>query len=350
FNGDGHLDLFLGGRVIPGSYPDAPRSALLAWRDGRFVDVTATVAPTLPRLGMVTAALWTDATGDGRPDLVVACDWGRVSCFRNDGAQGFTDITESAGFASAGTGWWRALAAVDLNGDGRPDFVAGNIGLNTRYRASASEPALLYAGVALDGARPQLIEAHYADGRIYPWVTREVITRLFPTLAPRFPTGDSYAPATLDEVFPATALGAARRLEATQLQSGAFLSQADGRWVFTPLPRELQIAPITALAVADFDGDGHADLVAAGNDFTPLPEIGRFDGGLGWLLRGDPRAGPLGLTTVWPRESGLQLFGDVRSVVTTDLDRDGKPDLFVTRNNAPSLAFASRRPSIVPAP
>ena len=350
FDGDGHLDVFLGGRVVPGAYPDAPRSALLAWREGRYVDVTAELAPALTRIGMVTAALWTDVDGDSRPDLLVACDWGRVSCFRNDGAQGFTDISEAAGFAAAGTGWWRALATVDLNGDGRPDFLAGNLGLNTRYQASPSEPALLYAGVALDGARPQLIEAHYFDGKIYPWVTREIASRHFPSLNARFPTGDSYAVATLEDVFPAPVLAAARRLETTQLQSGVFLSQADGHWVFTPLPRELQIAPITAFAAADFDGDGRIDIAAAGNDFTALPEIGRFDGGLGWLLRGDPGAHPLGLSSVWPRESGLVLFGDVRSLVATDLDRDGKPDLFATRNNAPSLAFANRRASLAPAP
>lgn len=349
FDGDGHTDLFLGGRVVPGAYPESPRSALLAWRAGRFVDVTAELAPALARIGMVTAALWTDVDADARPDLLVACEWGRVSCFRNGGAAGFSDASTELGFADAGAGWWRALAAVDLNGDGRPDFAAGNLGLNTRYRATPDHPALLYAGVSVAGSQPQLIEAHHADGRVYPWATRDVLIRHMPALGQRFPSHEAYARAALDEVFTPAELAGATRHEATQLQSGVFLSRPDGRWTFTPLPREVQIAPINAFAVADFDGDGHIDVVAGGNDFTPIPEVGRFDGGLGWFLRGDPNA-PCGLAAVWPRESGLVLVGDVRSLVATDLDRDGRPDLFAARNNAPSLAFGSRAASIAPAP
>jgi hypothetical protein len=350
FDRDGHLDLFLGGRVVPGAYAQSSRSALLAWREGRFVDVTADLAPALARGGMITAALWSDIDADGWPDLLLARDWGTIACFRNDEGRGFTDRSEQLGFTAAGSGWWRALAAADLNADGRPDFVAGNLGLNTRYRASPAQPALLYAGVVIEGARPQIIEAQHADGRIYPLVTREVLLKLVPSLAARFPTADSYAAAALEDVFPPATLAVATRFEATQLQSGVFLSRSDGTWAFSPLPREAQIAPITSAVSGDFDGDGRIDLVVAGNDFTPTAEIGRFDGGLGWLLRGDPGARDGTLTPVWPRESGLVIFGDARSLVVTDLDRDGRPDLFVTRNNAPSLAFARRAGTLAPSP
>ena len=349
FDQDGHLDLFIGGRVVPGNYPAAPRSALLAWRQGRFVDVTSELAPALARVGMVTAAVWSDINGDGRADLLVACDWGRVSCFRNDGTGGFSDVTDSLGFGEAGTGWWRSLLSADLNGDGRPDFVAGNVGLNTRYRADAEAPALLYSGVSVGGSRPQLIEAQHVDGGIYPFVTREALLRLMPSLARRFPTHDGYARATLEDVFTPPALESATRHAATQLQSGVFLSQPDGRWAFKALPLSAQIAPIQALAAGDFDGDGRVDILAAGNDFTPTPEIGRFDGGLGWLLRADPSEA-CGLAPIWPRESGIVMPGDIRAVVATDLDGDGRLDVFATRSNAPSLAFVRGRSSIAPAP
>jgi len=347
FDRDGHADLFIGGRVEPGAYPQSPRSALLAWRDGRYVDVTPEVAPGLARAGMVTGAAWSDVDADGWPDLVLAREWGTIACWRNDAGRGFTDVSDKLGFAAAGTGWWRSLAAADLNADGRPDFVAGNLGLNTRYHASPEQPALLYAGVAVDGARPQLIEAHHADGRIYPLATREHLVRAFPTLGARIPTQEIFARTPLEGVFPAAALAAATRLEATQLQSGVFLSRPDGTWTFSPLAREAQIAPISTIVSGDFDADGHVDLVVAGNDFTPTAEVGRFDGGLGWLLRGDGRGG---LAPVWPRESGLVFSGDVRALVATDLDGDGRADLVATRNNAPSLAFARRGGTLAPSP
>src|SRR6185436_3216400 len=142
-----------------GDYPQVPRSALLAWRVDHYADVTAALAPELAAVGLVTVALWTDVDDDGWPDLLVACEWGRVECFRNAAGKRLERVTEKLGFASGGTGWWHALAAADFNGDGRMDYAAGNTGRNTRYRASAEFPALLYAGVTVGGAAPQLIEA-----------------------------------------------------------------------------------------------------------------------------------------------------------------------------------------------
>ncbi len=121
FDRDGHLDVFLGARVLPGQYPLPPRSALLANRGGKFEDVTDQIAPGLRNVGLVSAALWSDVDGDGWPDLVLALEWGQVKYFHNDQGRGFTDWTDKAGFASAGTGWWTSLASADFNGDGRPD-------------------------------------------------------------------------------------------------------------------------------------------------------------------------------------------------------------------------------------
>ena len=339
FEHSGRLGIFIGGRVVPGRYPQAPRSALLAWRDGRYVDVTAEFAPSLATRGMVTAALWSDVDGDGWPDLLVAYDWGPVACYRNVNGKHFEDVTEKLGFASAGTGWWRSLAAADFNGDGRPDYVVGNIGLNTRYHASADEPAVLYANVVLDGSAPQLVEAQAEVGKWYPLRTRETLMSVFPSLARRFPTAESYAQATLEEVFPATVLAAATRFAATELRSGVFLSQPDGTYRFTPLPRLAQIAPVHGIVAGDCDGDGRTDVILAGNSYAPIPESGRFDGGLGWLLRGD---GAGGFTPVPPAESGFIVPGDARALALADLNQDGWPDVFVTRNNDVPLAFLNR--------
>ena len=339
FEHTGRLGIFIGGRIVPGRYPQAPRSALLAWRDGRYVDVTAEFAPSLATRGMVTAALWSDVDDDGWPDLLVAYDWGPVACYRNVNGRYFEDVTEKLGFASAGNGWWRSLAAADFNGDGRPDYVVGNIGLNTRYHASAAEPAVFYANVVLDGSAPQLVEAQAEGGKWYPLRTRETLVSVFPSLARRFPTAESYARATLEEVFPPATLAAAAKFAATELRSGILLSQRDGTYRFTPLPRLAQIAPVHGIVAGDFDGDGRADLMLVGNSYAPIPETGRFDGGIGWLLRGD---GAGGFTPVPPAESGFIVPGDARALVVADLNQDGWPDVFVTRNNDLPLTFLNR--------
>ena len=346
FEHTGRLGLFIGGRMVPGRYPHPPRSALLAWRDGHYADVTAEIAPSLAARGMVTAALWSDVDGDGWPDLLVAYDWGPVACYRNVNGRRFEDVTETLGFAAAGIGWWSSIASADFNGDGRPDYVVGNLGLNTRYRASAAEPAVLYANVVLAGSAPLLVEAQAEEGRWYPLRPRDLWVRTYPPLGRRYPTAEAYAKATLDDVFPPAALTAATRLAATELRSGIFLSQRGGEganagvtYRFVPLPRLAQIAPVHGIVAGDFDGDGRTDLVLVGNSYAPMPETGRFDGGLGWLLRGD---GAGGFDLVAPDESGFIVPGDARALVAADLNQDGWPDVFTTRNNTRPLTFLNR--------
>ncbi len=343
FEHSGRLGVFLGSRVVPGRYPETPQSVLLAWREGKYVDVTAEIAPMLANAGMVTAALWSDVDGDGWIDLLVTYQWGKVACYRNVEGRHFEDITEKLGFSAAGTGWWNSIASADFNGDGRPDYAVGNAGLNTPYRASATEPPLLYAGVVVGNSGPQLVEVKAENGRWYPVRDREAMVKAFPSLGARFPTAESYAKASLEEVFPAEVLNAAVKYSATELRSGVFLSQPDGRYQFSPLPRLAQIAPIAGLVAGDFDGDGRADLMTVGNSYAPIPEVGRFDGGVGWLLRGD---GHGGFVPAPPVESGFIVRHDAKALAVADLNQDGWPDLFVTRNNDVALTFLNRkRPS-----
>ncbi|HWA85668.1 MAG TPA: FG-GAP-like repeat-containing protein [Opitutus sp.] len=336
FDRDGRLDVFIGARVMPGRYPVTPRSALLANRGGRFEDVTDVVAPGLREVGLVTSALWSDVDGDGWIDLLVATEWGHVRYFHNAHGERFDDWTEKAGFAAAGTGWWTALASADFNGDGRPDFVAGNTGLNTPYRADAAHPTLLYYGDFAGRGSAQLVEAYYEGEKIYPRRTAKVLGAEIPSILRRFPRNNIYAHATIEEILGKEALAKARRLAATELRSGVFLSQPDGTYRFEPLPRIAQIAPLQGIATGDFDGDGHADIYAVQNSFAPIPAVGRFDGGLSQLLRGD---GHGHFTAVEPAESGLIVPGDAKALVATDLDGDGWADFVVTRNNDTTLAF-----------
>ena len=306
FNRDGRLDVFLGGRVQPGQYPLSPRSALLVNQRGRFDDATAALAPGLSEVGMVTAALWSDVDADGWPDLLLTLEWGQVKYFHNDSGRGFEDWTGKAGFASAGTGWWTSLASADFNGDGRPDFVAGNVGLNTPYHAAPERPALLFYGRFADGGSPRLVEAYYEGDRLYPRRTRKDLGAQIPAILRRFPTNDAYARATLGEILGDTRLAAARRFAATELRSGVFLSQPDGTYRFEPLPVMAQIAPLQGMVAGDFDGDGQADIYALQNSYAPTV-AGRADGGLSQLLRGDGKGR---FTVVPPLESGLIVPGD----------------------------------------
>ncbi|MDB6115537.1 MAG: ASPIC/UnbV domain protein, partial [Lacunisphaera sp.] len=339
FDRDGRLDLFVGGRLLPGQYPLAPQSALLANRGGKFEDVTDALAPGLREVGMVTAALWSDVDGDGRPDVLVTVEWGNVKYFHNNQGRGFEDWTERAGFVAAGTGWWTSIAAADFNGDGRPDYVVGNVGLNTQYHADAAHPALLYSYDFKGDGSSQLVEAYYEGERVYPWRARRDLGAVFPFIMKRFPLNDNYARATLGEIFGEDKLAKAQRYAATELRSGVFLSQSDGTYRFEPLPRIAQIAPLQGIVAGDFDGDGHADIYAVQNSFAPIPAVGRFDGGLSQLLRGD---GHGHFTPVPPAESNLIVPGDAKALVVLDLDRDGWPDFLVSRNNDETLAFRNQ--------
>jgi hypothetical protein len=285
---------------------------------------------------MMTAALWVDVDGDSWVDLVCAYEWGHVMLWRNAGGRAFEDWTLRAGFAAAGTGWWSSLASADFNGDGRPDIVAGNAGLNTPYQASEAQPAVLLADDFRGDDTVQLIETVYDNGLLFPRRSRRELTAMLPALRRLYPTNAAYARATVEDLLGTAALDAAQRYHATELRSGVFLSGADGGYAFTPLPRVAQIAPLQEIVAADLDGDGHADIGALQNSHAPAPAVGRFTGGVGQVLRGDGRGG---FVAVAPRESGLIVTGDARALAAIDLDGDGRKELLATRSNGTTQAF-----------
>ena len=336
FDRDGWLDVFIGGRISSGQYPYAPQSALLKNHGGKFEDVTDTLAPELREVGMVTSALWSDVDGDGWPDLLLTLEWGHVKYFHNNRGKGFEDWTEKAGFAAAGTGWWTSIAAADFNGDGRPDYVVGNLGLNTQYHADARHPALIYSGDFNGEGSPKLVEAYYEGDRVYPWRARRDLGAVFPFILKHFPLNNDYARATVGDIFGEDKIAKAQRFAATELRSGVFLSQSDGTYRFEPLPRIAQIAPLQGIVAGDFFGDGNAGIYAVQNSYAPIPAVGRFDGGLSQMLRGD---GQGHFTAVPPAESGLVVPRDAKALVVLDLDHDGWPDFLVSRNNDDVLAF-----------
>lgn len=303
---DGDLDLFVAGRLVPGAYPDAPQSRLYRNDGGTFADATAVLAPALLTAGMVTSALFTDVDDDGWLDLLVAAHWQPIRLLKNETGARFVDATDAAGLGKH-TGWWNGLCAWDADADGDLDYVVGNQGWNTKYKATPEHPARLYFGDFDDNGTRDLIEAKYEGANLLPVRGRSCSSQAMPFLATKFPTYDAFASSLLQEIYTEQKLTTCGQLEATTLASSLLRNDGKGRFTVEPLPRRAQIAPIFGMvALGDL-------LVCAQNSYAPEPETGRNDGGTGLVLRGSPK----GLEVLPPHEHGIVAFGDRKSLVAT---------------------------------
>ena len=325
YDRDGDLDLFVGGRVTPGAYPESPPSRLLRNEGGaKFTDVAA------GRFGgLVTSALWSDADGDGWIDLLVAHEWGAVRFYKNEAGK-LVDRSDEAGLAGR-TGWWNSLAGGDFDGDGDIDYAVGNVGLNTKYEA----PALLYYGDVDGSGRKRILEAEIEGEKCFPIRGLSCSSHAMPFLKNKTPKFHDFASATLSELYEES-LEKAQRFEANTLASGVLINDGRGRFEFRELPGLAQAAPVFGIAVSDFDADGNPDLFLAQNSHAPQVETGHMDGGVGVLLLG---SGDGRFSEVRADRSGLVVGGDAKGVALTDLNRDGWPDLMVGVNGGEMLMF-----------
>jgi len=326
--------VFVGGRVVPGRYGMNPQSSLLK-NDGRghFTDVTAQVAPDLAHIGMVTDALWVDVDRDGRLDLVVIGEWMPITVFRNTGT-GFQRLAVRGLEHSAG--WWNRMITADFNGDGRPDFVVGNLGLNSRLHASPTEPARLYVKDFDGNGFPEQIVTLSEGGKSLPLALRDELTNALPYLKPRYPKYSDYAGQTAEQIF-GSALNDAVVKQAETFASAIALSNRDGSYTLVPLPREAQIAPVYGILADDFDHDGKLDLLLAGNFSGVQPEIGSMMASYGLMMRGDGHGGFMPLTQT---QSGFFVPGEARDIQRL---RTSHGDVYVVaRNNDRPLFFRLR--------
>lgn len=340
YDRDGDLDLFVGGRLVPGRYPLTPESRLLRNDRGTFTDVTAELAPELRRAGLVTSALWSDVDNDGWLDLLVTCEWGPVRLFYNHHGR-LEEQTRAAGLAER-LGWWNAIVGADLDNDGDIDYVVSNAGLNTRYQASPEEPCRIYYGDFNGDGQAQLVEARMTRAGGLPLRGKSALEMAIPGLGAKFPTYHAFAAAGLSELFPAPVLDAALKVEVNTLETGVLLNDGRGRFSFHPLPRIAQVAPSYGAVLADIDGDGKLDLYLVQNFHGPQRETGRMDGGVSLLLMGN---GDGTFDAVWPDRSGLVVPGDAKSLAVADLNDDGWEDFVVGVNNGEVLAFENRAAS-----
>ena len=336
--------LFIGGRVAPGRYGINPPSTLLK-NDGHghFTDVTAQLAPDLARVGMVTDALWADVDGDGRLDLIVVGEWMPITIFHNTGTKLVRVATK--GFEHS-AGWWNRIIAGDFDGDGRVDFVVGNLGLNTRLHASPAEPARMYVKDFAGNGFPEQIVTVYEDGKSLPLVLRDELTAALPYLKPRYPKYSDYAGQTVEQIFGGSLADAVMQ-QAETFATALAHNNGDGSFTLVPLPREAQLAPVYGILAGDFDRDGKLDLLLAGNFDGVQPAIGRMSASYGLFLRGD---GHGGFTPLRAAASGFVVAGASRDIQRL---RTRSGDLYiVARNNdrplffraAPQRARRARRP------
>ena len=335
FDGDGDLDLFVGGRVVPWSYGKPPQSMLLR-NDGRgrFRDVTDEVAPGLARIGMVTDALWRDVDGDRRVDLVMVGDWMPITVFRNTGAR--LAPLDVPGLRKS-HGWWNRIVAADFNGDGAVDFAVANLGLNTRLRASEREPvSMLVKDFDGNGFAEQIV-ATYVQGKRHPLPLRDDLLRSIPSLKTRFLAYSAYAGKTLDEVFPPSTVADAVTHTAYTFATALLRNDGRGNFTVVALPAAAQVAPVFAMLPADVDGDGKLDLLLAGNFDGFKPEIGRAAASYGLLLRGDGRGT---LRPVEATASGFVVPGQSRDIARVRT-RAGVRYL-IARNDDRVLVFQPR--------
>jgi hypothetical protein len=338
FTGDGRQDLFVGGRLVPRNYPYPTRSYVLRNDSGRFTDITEAVAADLVQPGgMITDAVWVDFSGDGRLDLVTVGTWMSVQFYENDGER-LRNVTRSVGLPGM-RGWWYSIAAGDFDHDGDSDLVAGNLGLNFAYTTSAESRFGVYANDFTGNQTTDIVLTKEIDGTEYPFFGLAKLGPAIYTVGLRFPTYESLSGAPIQQVFGSTQLEQAVHYQADTFAS-AYLRN-DGRGAFTavPLPNSAQVSPIRAVVVHDVDGDGHLDVIAAGNLYYTEPNTPRADAGNGVWLRGD---GQGGFTPVPPRTSGFLAPLEVTdlALITTSAG-----NAVLVANNGDSLQAYSIRES-----
>jgi hypothetical protein len=327
FDNDGDLDLFVGGRYVPKQYPFPAKSYILENQSAngtvKFYDATERVAPDLIKAGMVTSALCLDIDNDKWMDLVVTGEWMPICIYKNVNGKFKKTIIEGT------RGWWFSINGADFDRDGDIDIVAGNLGLNSRYKAGNDETFDIYAGDFNNSGGSDIVISYYQGNKQFPLRSRACFVDQNPWIAGKFPTNKSFAEATVSDIYSNKVLEKSLHLQVDIFASCYFKNEGNGKFEIQKLPNEAQLSSINDIIIDDFDGDGNLDILAAGNLFNMEIVTPRNDGGAGVLLKSD---GNGNFIVIPSRLSGFFAPKDVKDLSLIHLD-DTYKAILVGNNN-----------------
>ena len=332
YDKDGDMDLFVGTRAVPTKYGlSSPSRLLQNDGKGKFMDVTSRVAPGLASLGMVTDAEWVDYDNDGDMDLVVVGEWMPVVLLKNNGTN-LERLNNIPGLEKS-EGWWNTIEAVDLNNDGNTDFIAGNWGLNSRFKTSEEKPLTLYINDFDNNGMTDQVYAYYQGDKLYPMALKQELVAQLPYLKKDFVYHKDYAGKTIQEIFTEEQLTNANINKIHKLQSAIILNNGDGSYEIKALPEAVQLSPVFSILHDDFDNDGKLELFLAGNFSGTKPEEGRYDANHGIILEVNGKE----ISVKEQDKSGLDIKGDVRNAGIARTINNKK--LLIIAKNNDELAF-----------
>lgn len=330
FDGDGDLDLFVGGLMQQQKYPMPAASFLLENKKGKFVDVTFEKAVELQKIGMIRDAVWSDTDTDGDLDLMIVGEWMNITCFENKKGK-FTRL-KSPSLEKTG-GMWHAIEAYDFDGDGDEDYLVGNLGLNNKFKKGEDTGFHLFCNDFDENGSNDIVLSKEKNGKMLPVRGRECSSEQMPFIAQKFPTFHEFASAGLEDIYTPEKLEEATHFEIQKMESIYLENGGEGNFIIHDLPRETQTSVINDFIIRDFDSDGIVDVVSVGNKYETEVETARYDAGIGLFMKGSESGK---LTAVPYRQSGLAIRGNMRFAEVIHIKN--KPVLIVAINNG-SIEF-----------
>ncbi|MDW3646504.1 MAG: VCBS repeat-containing protein [Bacteroidia bacterium] len=334
FDKDGDMDIVVGNRINPQRYPQAAPSKLYKNEGGKFVDASLEIAPMLSDLGIINQVLATDFDGDGWEDLILAGEWTAIHLLKNNKGS-FVNISENTELA-AQKGWWFSITETDVNKDGKPDYLIGNVGLNSKFKTSHEKPFKVFANDFDSNGTLDIVLSYKneAEGDYLPVRGRECSSQQMPFVAEKFPTYNAFAKATLDDIY-GDELKDAFEYEVTTFASIILVNQGGGKFKIQQLPKEAQLFPIFSSEKLDYNKDGYEDLMLTGNIYNTEVETPRLDAGSGLILLSDQSGN---YTSVSPEKSGLHIDGNAKDLIKVQM-LNGETHFIVSRNNSSLQGF-----------
>ena len=324
YDGDGDMDIFIGGRLLPQQYPQSPRSYILQNNNGKFTDITKQVCAPLEFPGMITAAIFTDFNNDKKPDLVICGEWTKVRFFKNENNK-LVEVTDATGLTNM-NGLWRSLQQADVDKDGDMDYIVGNMGLNNRFHIAPERPMMLYAKDMDKNGFTDLVPAYYIMDKngsytLFPALDRNQLAEEVPAVKKKYLLHADYAKVSMEQLKNDFGKDGWSELKCETTQSIWIENLGNGKFKTHALPLEAQFAPINSIVANDIDSDGNTDLIIAGNEYQTVASTGRYDASYGLVMKGNGRGD---FTPFNIMQSGFIIDGDIKDLKMITMKNNSK--------------------------